>query len=142
MRQIQFSYQHPFPQFRNRERLKQFIPIICKTEKRDLGHIIFIFCTDSYLLEINQQFLQHDTYTDIISFNYAKPGQPIQGEIYISSERVIENAKTLNVPLNEEILRVIFHGVLHFCGYKDKLKADQLLMRAREDFYLRRYLSA
>jgi rRNA maturation RNase YbeY len=142
MRKIQFTYQHPFPQFRNRSSLKRFIPTICKTEKYSLDHIIFVFCSDSYLLEINKQFLQHDTLTDIISFNYAPPGQPIQGEIYISSERVIDNARLLNLPLQEEIVRVVFHGVLHFCGYKDKLKADQALMRAKEDFYLRRYLSA
>jgi rRNA maturation RNase YbeY len=94
------------------------------------------------LLGINRKFLQHDTFTDIISFNYAQPGEPIEGEIYISVDRVIENSKLLKVPLNEEILRVMFHGVLHFCGYKDKLKADIVNMRAREDFYLRRYLSS
>jgi probable rRNA maturation factor len=139
MKQIQFHFETPFSGFKNRTRLKQFIPKLCKKEKRITGEIAFIFCSDTYLLDINQQFLQHDTFTDIISFDYTEHNGPLTGEIYISVERVKENAKIMDVPFYQELHRVIFHGVLHLCGYKDKLKADKLLIRAKEDFYLREY---
>jgi probable rRNA maturation factor len=141
MKHIHFTYQTPFSVLKDRTRLKDFIITICKKEKRKPGQITFVFCSDAYLLDINQRFLNHDTYTDIISFDYTEPGGPINGEIYISTQRVSENAQHLRVKLTEEIHRVIFHGVLHLCGYKDKLKEDKLLMRAKEDFYLRTYFA-
>jgi len=139
MKQIQFHFETPFPGFKNRTRLKQFIPKLCKKEKRIAGEIAFVFCSDDYLLNINQNFLQHDTFTDIISFDYTEHNGPLTGEIYISADRVKENAINLGVSSSRELHRVIFHGVLHLCGYKDKLKADKALMRAKEDFYLREY---
>jgi rRNA maturation RNase YbeY len=99
----------------------------------------YIFCSDKYLLSINQQFLNHDTYTDIITFGLHDKGTPVVAEVYISTERVKENAATHGVTYTNEMLRVLFHGALHLCGYKDKRKSDVLTMRAKEDAYLKRY---
>ena len=99
----------------------------------------YIFCSDDYLLGINQQFLKHNYYTDIISFNLAPVGAPVEGEIYISLDRVKENASGLDESYTTELHRVIFHGVLHFCGYKDKLADDVRLMRKKEEQYIRAY---
>ena len=139
MKQIQFHFETPFPGLKNRTKLKRFIAKLCKSEKHIAGEISYVFCSDAYLLEINQRFLHHDTYTDIISFDYTENKGPLRGEIYISVDRVKENALKLDVSIVQELHRVIFHGVLHLCGYKDKLKADKILMRAKEDFYLREY---
>ena len=124
---------------KERKRLKTFIAAIFKKEKTALNSLSFIFCADAYLLGINQQFLKHNYYTDIISFNLAGKKEAIAGEIYISLDRVRDNAKSLRIPLNTELHRVIFHGVLHLCGYKDKKTTEIALIRAREDFYLRLY---
>ena len=136
---INFNYQVPLPALKNRTRLKQHLALLCKKENKAIDVISFIFCSDDYLLGLNQQFLNHDTYTDIISFDYTEKGGPVKGEIYISIERVKENAMHFDTTFIYELHRVIFHGVLHLCGYKDKLKADQLVMRAKEEFYLRKY---
>ena len=104
------------------------------------SEINYIFCNDAYLLDINKQFLNHDTYTDIISFDYSV-GKILQGDIYISTERVAENAKIFNVSFKDELLRVLIHGVLHYCGYKDKTESDKTLMRSKEDLYISKFLS-
>lgn len=103
--------------------------------------LTYIFCSDEYLLGINRQFLRHDYYTDIISFNLAAKKAPVEGEIYISLDRVKDNARQLKLPFKQELHRVIFHGALHLCGYKDKLRKDITLMRKMEDFYLKKYFS-
>ena len=139
MNQIQFHFETQAPALKNRTKLKQFIVKLCKREKLIAGNISFVFCSDEFLLVINRQFLQHDTYTDIISFDYTEPNGPLTGEIYISFDRIKENALTLGISVSHELHRVILHGVLHLCGYKDKLKADKVLMRAKEEFYLREY---
>lgn len=136
---IHFNYQVPVSALSQRTKLKAFIDILCKKERKSIDEINFVFCSDDYLLTLNQQFLKHDTYTDIISFDYSENQGPLNGEIYISVERVKDNAAILGSTFRQELHRVIFHGVLHLCGYKDKLKADQLLMRQKEDFYLREY---
>lgn len=108
----------------------------CQIEQLD-----FIFCSDDYLLNINQQFLAHDTFTDIITFDYSEPSKStskaIVGEIYISIERVKENAKTFKTSYLNELHRVMIHGVLHLCGFKDKKAAEQVEMRAQEDVALK-----
>ena len=119
--------------------LKAFIEILFKKEKTPLATINYIFCSDKYLLSINQQFLNHDTYTDIITFGLHDKGTPVVAEVYISTDRVKENAVTHGVTYTNEMLRVLFHGALHLCGYKDKSKADILTMRSKEDVYLKRY---
>jgi probable rRNA maturation factor len=123
-----------------RTRLKTFIQGFFKANRKRLDSLTYIFCTDDYLLDINQQFLQHDYYTDIITFNLSDKVNTIQGEIYISIDRVKENARDRNITLKQEIHRVIFHGVLHLCGYKDKSPTQKAEMRAAEDKCLRAYL--
>lgn len=119
--------------------LKLFIESVFKKEKTPLATINFIFCSDQYLLTINKQFLNHDYYTDIITFGMHDKGTPVVAEVYISVDRVKDNAKIHGVTFTNEMLRVLFHGALHLCGYKDKRKADALLMRAKEDVYLKCY---
>jgi rRNA maturation RNase YbeY len=119
--------------------LKAFIETLFKKEKTPLATINYIFCSDNYLLSINQQFLNHDSYTDIITFGLHDKGTPVVAEVYISTDRVKENAASHGVTYSNEMLRVLFHGALHLCGYKDKSKADILTMRAKEDAYLKRY---
>ncbi len=122
----------------NRSGLKAFVESIFKKEKKDLGSINYIFCSDKRLLEINRQFLNHDYYTDIITFDLSE-GNSIQAEIYISIDRIRDNAKTLDVSLKSELHRVIFHGALHLCGFGDKTKMEKEEMREREEFYLTQY---
>jgi rRNA maturation RNase YbeY len=122
-----------------RTRLKQFLIALFRREKKPLAELTYIFCSDQRLLEINRQFLQHDFYTDIITFPLASPGQPISGEIYISVDRVRENAAAFGSSVRKELHRVIFHGALHLCGYKDKSPRDEKLMRKMEDKYLELY---
>jgi len=124
---------------RNRSRLKSFLPSLFKKEKKQLAELQYIFCSDPYLLEINKQYLNHNFYTDIITFDLSEPGQPINAEIYISVDRVRDNALSFGNTLKNELHRVIFHGALHLCGYKDKSQKDEKLMRKMEDRYLKLY---
>ncbi|WP_395047353.1 rRNA maturation RNase YbeY [Flavobacterium sp.] len=109
-----------------------WISSVIISENKSEGEINYIFCDDDYLVEINQQYLNHDTLTDIISFDYSL-GNEIHGDIYISIERVRENADEFKVSFEEELKRVMIHGILHYCGYKDKFEPDELLMRSKED---------
>lgn len=136
---VHFHFLKGANSFSNRTRLKSFIVSLFKKEGVKLEHIDYIFCSDGYLLEINRQHLQHDYYTDIITFGLSAPGQPVNAEIYISIDRVKDNARQFNTAIKEEVHRVIFHGALHLCGYKDKRTKDQELMRKMEDKYLRKY---
>jgi probable rRNA maturation factor len=123
----------------NRGELKAFLRKLFRKEKKKLADLQYVFCSDDRLLEINRQFLQHDFYTDIISFPLSGPHQPIRGEIYISVDRVRENALTFQSSLKTELQRVIFHGALHLCGYKDKTRLAERKMRQMEDKYLALY---
>ncbi len=105
------------------------------SEGSKLGDINYIFCDDAYLLEKNIKYLKHNTLTDIISFDYSV-GNVISGDIFISIERVIENAKLFQADFKDELHRVMVHGVLHYCGYHDKTKQEKAQMRAKEDYYL------
>mgnify|MGYP003526387627 FL=1 len=105
---------------------------VIESENKKLGEINYIFCDDEYLLVINVEYLNHDTLTDIISFDYSL-GNELNGDIFISIERVRDNANDFNVSFNEELKRVMVHGVLHYCGYKDKSDSDELIMRQKED---------
>jgi probable rRNA maturation factor len=124
----------------NRVALKSFIEKRVKKEGYTIDSLTYVFCSDKYLLKINKDFLSHDYYTDIISFDLSEvPGRLI-GEVYISVDRVKDNAKTHGTSLKEEFHRVIFHGALHFCGYKDKKPTDAKKMREMEDLWLKAYL--
>ena len=133
---ISFNYETEFQLSKEEER-RRWVSDTIKNEERLEGEINYIFCDDEYLLSLNQQYLDHDTLTDIISFDYSV-GNKLHGDIYISIQRVLENASDFGVNKDDEIDRVMIHGVLHYCGYKDKTKEDQLLMRSKEDFYLSR----
>ncbi len=117
------------------ENITSWIEYIITHEGKKLGDINYIFCDDEYLLKINQDYLQHDYYTDIITFDYVK-GKKISGDIFVSVTRVSENAPLLSKSFEEELHRVIAHGVLHLCGYKDKTEDEIKEMRSKEDFYL------
>jgi probable rRNA maturation factor len=124
----------------NRKALKVFIPRLFKKEGKTFESVTYIFCSDDYLLEVNKNFLQHDFYTDIITFDLSlSKSSPTIGEIYISVDRVKENAITHKTTFELELHRVIFHGALHLCGYKDKIKKDALLMRDKEEDCLSMY---
>ena len=123
----------------NRTALKQFIADLFKRENKGFESLNYIFCTDEYLLDLNKTYLKHNTLTDIITFELSKPDEPAISDIFISIDRVKDNAKTFKIPFKKELHRVIFHGALHLCGYKDKSKQDQALMRSKEDFYLNEY---
>jgi probable rRNA maturation factor len=122
-----------------RSRLKAFLPIIFKMEGKTIKSLIYIFCSDKYLLKINQSFLKHNYYTDILTFDLSKTQKIIEAEIYISVDRVKENSKELKINTNLEFLRVIFHGALHLCGYSDKTKNQKQEMRKKENEYLFHY---
>lgn len=117
------------------ENLKNWIENIIISEEKKLGEINYIFCDDEYLLKINQHFLDHDYYTDIITFDQVR-GKTISGEIFVSLQRIKDNASLISKNYEEEKKRVIAHGILHLCGYKDKTEEEQITMRAKEDFYL------
>lgn len=125
-----FNYETDF-QLENESDYEQWIDAVIESEEKEPGEINYIFCDDEYLHNINMQYLNHDTLTDIISFDYCI-GDLISGDIFISIERVQDNAKEYEVSFNEELLRVLAHGVLHYCGYKDKTENEALLMRTKE----------
>ena len=126
----------------NRLAIKAFIEKALKKEGITIESLQYIFCSDKFLLDINKSYLKHDYYTDIISFDLSEIKGKLIGEVYISIDRVKDNAKTHKTILNEELLRVIFHGALHFCGYKDKKPADAKEMRAQENKWLKSYLKS
>lgn len=115
--------------------LTNWLTDAAKKEQKKIGAINFIFCNDNYLLKINQDYLNHDTFTDIITFDYCK-GVVLNSDIFISLERVEENANELSINFIDELERVCIHGVLHLCGYPDKKEEEALIMRQKEDFYL------
>jgi probable rRNA maturation factor len=128
---ITFNYENDF--LLDDETIYQdWISKIITSEGFTEGEVNFIFCNDDYLLNINIEYLNHDTYTDIISFDYTV-GKLLQGDVFISTERVLENAATFNVSFEDELKRVLSHGVLHYCGFKDKNEDDAKLMRQKED---------
>ncbi|MFC5047765.1 rRNA maturation RNase YbeY [Aquimarina hainanensis] len=134
---INFYYETRY-NLENEERLKEWIKDVIISEEKSIGEISYILCNDEYLLDINQRFLEHDTYTDIISFDNSL-GNQLSGDIFISTERVEENAKLFKVSNEEEMRRVLIHGVLHFCGYKDKTTKEEELMRKKEDEKLKMF---
>lgn len=121
--------------FGNRRAVNRWIANTIATEGRKRGDIAVIFCSDDYLLEINRKHLEHDYYTDIITFDYGE-GDWVSGDLFISIDTVCSNAQEYGVSFLQELHRVIIHGVLHLCGYGDKSPAEAEIMRGKEDFYL------
>lgn len=128
---IDFNAETDF-QLENKQLIERWISETIASEGFEVGDIMYVFCDDEYLHKLNLEFLNHDTLTDIISFDY-KMGNQINGEIYISVERVFENSKEFKTNFEEELHRVIIHGIFHFCGFKDKSEAEESLMREKEN---------
>jgi probable rRNA maturation factor len=131
---ISFNYETQF-ELNNWKEISNWISSVISSEEFKEGDINYVFCDDDYLLKLNIEFLKHHTLTDIISFDYTI-GKILHGDIFISIERVKENAKKFNVSFQDELQRVMVHGVLHYCGYKDKTEEDSKLMRDKENFYI------
>ena len=128
---INFNYETNF-NLDNEEATASWLGNVIASENKKEGEINYIFCDDEYLHKINMEYLDHDTLTDIISFDYSM-GNELHGDIFISIERVKDNAADYKVSFEEELMRVLAHGILHYCGYKDKGEVEELLMRAKED---------
>ena len=139
MQKVHFYSFDRSPALNERTRLKLFIENLFVREKKKIGNLSYIFCSDKHLLGINNDFLQHDFYTDVITFDLSSTKTETEGEIYMSVDRIKENAKKEGVSFKEELHRVIFHGALHLCGYRDKKKEDKLIMRSMEEKYLKLY---
>lgn len=132
---INFNYETDF-KLDSEEQISTWISSAISSEEYKLEAINYVFCNDEYLHKLNVEFLNHDTLTDIISFDYSV-GKIIQGDIFISVDRVADNAKDFGASFEEELHRVIIHGVLHYCGYKDKTDDEAKLMRQKENHYLK-----
>lgn len=128
---ISFNYECDF-NIVNEDEFFVWIENVINSENKSWGEISYIFCDDEYLLEINKQYLNHDYYTDIISFDYTE-NEVVSGDIFISIDRVKENALDYGVSFDNELKRVVVHGVLHFCGYKDKSQDEEGMMRLKEE---------
>ena len=132
---VSFFYLNKYKPFQQTTPVKKWIEQTVAAEKKQAGAINIIFCSDEYLLNINKQSLNHDYYTDIITFDYCS-GKIISGDLFISTDRVKENALKFAVPVKKEFQRVVIHGVLHLLGYKDSNDKQQKIMRKKEDEYL------
>lgn len=139
MQKIQFINHKRNPGLRNKRPLKVFILELFAKERKKIKKITYIFCSDKQIININKTFLKHNYYTDIISFDLSQLPEEIEAEIYISIDRVKDNASKEGVSFNEELHRVIFHGALHFCGYNDKKREEAKAMRKKENQYLNKY---
>lgn len=129
-----YSQDHPYT-LKNKLRLKRWLLSAIKSENKSLGDVNCVFCSDEYLHQLNVQYLNHDTFTDIITFDYSEKDK-VSGDLFISIDRVQENAQKFKTSVALELNRVMVHGVLHLCGYKDKKPQEQKLMRSKEDYYL------
>lgn len=128
---IDFNYETDFA-LENEDVISSWLSKVIVSEDKKEGEINYIFCDDEYLLKINLEYLNHDTLTDIISFDYSM-GNELNGDIFVSVERVGDNANDFKVSFEEELRRVLVHGILHYCGYKDKTTSDEQIMRSKED---------
>lgn len=137
LKDIQFFSEDIDFTVKDKQKIRTWIGETIKAEGfKRVGELSFVFCSDAYLLEINKQYLNHDTFTDIVTFDSSEDEDVIAGDIFISVERIRENASKFSVSEKDELNRVIIHGVLHLCGYYDKKKEDKALMTEKEDYYL------
>ena len=135
-------FSHDIPtSLKNTANLKHFIESIFKKEMQILDSINYIFCSDKAVLEINKKYLNHDFYTDVITFDLSLNNKAISAEVYISIERIRDNAKQLGLSIKSELHRVLFHAALHLCGYNDKKKKDKEIMRNKENELLTKYFN-
>ena len=140
MNEVQFFFLQPVSVLKQRNKLKSFLQKTAQKEGRPISSLNIIFCSDVFLLNINKQFLNHDFYTDIITFDLSESKKgPVTAELYISYDRVKDNARQMKTVTTKELHRVVFHGLLHLLGYKDKTTKDKMLMRKMEDKLLAKY---
>ena len=132
---VTYNFEDTVFQFKSKVKTRKWLSIVAQSEIRRLGQINIIFCSDNYLLDINQRFLQHDYFTDIITFDYCK-ADVLSGDLFISVDSVRENSIEYCSEFSEELSRVIVHGLLHLIGYDDHSEKDRKLMRKKEDYYL------
>lgn len=135
---ISFNNQGISSNLKDKLLLRTFLSSIFAEEGIEFKSVAYIFCTDNYLLKLNQEYLKHNTFTDILTFTLSGTSLPIVSEIFISVERVTENAAQLNKTYENELHRVMVHGILHLCGYNDQTKTEKAMMRSKEDHYLSR----
>jgi rRNA maturation RNase YbeY len=136
---VRFFFPVGYITLKGRNRLKDYLLAVFKKEGKKVAFVNYVFCSDQYLLEINRNYLNHDYYTDIITFDLSDKKGALKAEIYISIDRIRENARKLGVSLKSELHRVIFHGSLHLCGYDDKTAKQQTAIRLKEDLHLKKY---
>jgi probable rRNA maturation factor len=136
---VHFYFEKVGLTLKERGKLKVFINSLIAKEKKNLNNLNYIFCNDNALLKINRKYLDHNFYTDVITFDLSSSREEILADIYISVDRIRENAKSLKLSLKEELHRVMLHGLLHLCGYNDKTEVQRKLIRKKEDFYLNLY---
>lgn len=141
MQRVHFYNNDREPILKERKKLKSFIVELFSHEKKGIGSLTYIFCSDEYLLNINNEFLKHDFYTDVVTFDLSANKNETIGEVYISIDRVKDNAKKMNEVFNRELHRVLFHAALHLCGYNDKKAIERKKMKLKEEFYLKKYFS-
>lgn len=135
---IDFNFEDVEFNLPDHDSLVSWIDYTCKNEGCETQNITYIFCSDEYLLNVNRQYLNHDYYTDIITFDYVKEKE-ISGDLFISYDRIVDNAKTFGVSCETELLRVMIHGVLHLIGYDDLTDEDEAEIHKMEDFYINIY---
>lgn len=136
---IEFNSENDF-ELKNLTNYETWLDQVSNLEGKIINELGYVFCSDEYLIKINQQYLNHNTYTDIITFDYCE-GVLINGEIYISTDRIKENAANYKVEFHTELLRVMVHGLLHLIGYPDKSDDEKKIMRSKEDFYIKKFKS-
>ena len=136
---VHFCFEKVDLTLKERSKLKNFVSNVIAWEKKSLNSLTYIFCTDRNLLEINRKYLDHNFYTDVVTFDLSSSREEILADIFISVDRIKENAKRLKVSLKEELHRVMLHGLLHLCGYNDQTGPQKKLIRKKEDFYLDLY---
>ena len=135
VRMISYYFQDTDFKFRDRRRTNEWLKLAAESEIRRIGYISIIFCSDNYVLDINQKYLQHDYFTDIITFDYCE-GDRLSGDLFISVDSVRENSVEFGTEFKDELNRVIIHGLLHLVGYDDHAEKDIKLMRSKENYYL------
>ena len=133
---VNFFYEDDFNLSLNKKEVRFWIKNVVKKENKKLSYLNFVFCTDSYLLELTQKYLKHNSLTDVIAFDFSESKKTIEGDVYISVDRVKENAKKYSPSFKKELLRVLLHGVLHLIGYKDKTKEQKKIMASKENVFV------
>ncbi len=137
MNQLEIYYEDIQPLKTQNKTIKKYLKLLITSELKEFGEITLVFCSDSYLLDINKKYLNHNYFTDIITFNYVNENI-ISGDLFISIDRIRENANEYGITVVNELYRVIFHGVLHLIGYNDKTDDEKKIMREKEDYYLKK----